>query len=494
MKVRDFHSICALVGAFACICVAPIPIARAQATLTGDAPAAQGGLSARLDTLLSDAALKGSITGVEIARLDDGRVVFARNESIRLMPASNRKLFTAATALRFLGPDHQFKTQVTTVSQEDSLSAGILQHGVCLKGDGDAALTTKDLDALADQLYLQGIRAIHGNVYGDGTVFLPGTPYGDGWSWDYLSDDYAAAVAGLEVNDGDFTVIVTGGKNPGDPATVTLDPPVSMIPVINVATTSGGASPANTLNIKREWDRDTVTVGGAVPAGKVVKQVFAIADPVRYAADCFRLALVRRGITVDGHAVALSAKLNGTQVLAEHESEPLLKYLALMLKPSDNLIAESLMRAVGQKVSGVGTYDAGREAEIGYLKSLGITLEECDLCDGSGVSRKNNVTASAVCRLLETLGKAPVFAVLYDDLPIGGVDGTLRRRFMDQLAATTVHAKTGTLTGACALSGYVKAKSGNTYIFSVLMNNYSCKVAEARSLQDRIVEEVARSL
>jgi D-alanyl-D-alanine carboxypeptidase/D-alanyl-D-alanine-endopeptidase (penicillin-binding protein 4) len=460
---------------------APPVTARADG-LSNPAPTPRKSVVQQMDDLLGDPAVKGGIVGAEVVDLSTGEAVYRRNETVRLMPASNRKLFTAATALAVLGDDYRFQT---TASGWEALGAdGVLPEGICLTGCGDAALSRKDLDALADQAYRAGVRRIAGNVYGDGTCFTPGEEYGAGWGWDYLSDDYAAAVAGLEVDDGDFVVDITG-SDAGDRPKVALDPPVTTIPVVNIAVSAAGARTAD-LAVTREWDRDAVTVSGQIAPGAHVRQTFSVAGPVRFAAECFRLALIRRGIAVDGHAVALSGSLRGMHVIASVTSEPMSKYLALMLKPSDNLIAESLMRVVGLQKEGKGDYETGRRAEIAFLNKIGISEAECDLADGSGVSRRNNVTADAVCRLLAYLAKQTDFPDFYADLPIAGVDGTLRRRLQNSGGAQ-IHAKTGSLTGACALSGYYTDGGGKRYAFSLLFNNYPGKIATVRAIQDRVV-------
>ena len=448
---------------------------------------------ARSEAFLQDPSLAGGIAGVKLVKIKDRTVLFAHNDQIRLMPASNRKLFTAASALRLLGPEYQFKT--TVLAAGPIAPDGSLARGVCLKGAGDAAIDDKALDDLADQLYRRGVRRIAGNVYGDGTLFPAGEEYGEGWGWDYLSDDYAAAIAGLEVNDGDFTVQVGAGAAAGDPVAVTLTPAVSHIPIDNQAVT-GSKETKSTITIRRDWDRDAVKAIGTMPAGTKTKQVFAVADPVRYAAEVFRLSLIRRGITVDGAAATMSESLKNAPVLATYSSLPMRSYIALMLKPSDNLIAESLIRVMGLSAASAdlggehtaaGSYASGHLREKQYFRSIGIAPEACDFSDGSGVSRRDNVTADAVCTLLLAMTRSPNYKDFYTGLPIMGIDGTLKNRMKGTALAGRTHAKTGTLTGACALSGYFTAQSGDGYVFSILLNNYPGKVSRVREIQDSLL-------
>jgi len=470
-----------------------IPANLSRAAEVSDNSPSLDAVRVRSEELLQDQSLTGGIAGVKLVKIKDRSVVFAHNPQIRLMPASNRKVFTAASALRLLGPEYQFKT--TVLAAGPIAPDGSVARGVCLKGAGDAAIDDKALDDLADQLYRRGVRRVAGNVYGDGTLFPAGEEYGEGWGWDYLSDDYAAAIAGLEVNDGDFTVQVAAGARAGDPAAVTLAPAVSHIPIYNRAVT-GSKDAESTLTIRRDWDHDTVTVTGVMPADTKTKQVFAVADPVRYAAEAFRLSLIRRGIAVDGHAVTMSESLKNAPVLATYASLPMRSYIALMLKPSDNLIAESLIRVMGlsaaSPVSGsehaaAGSYASGHLREKQYFQSIGIAPEACDFSDGSGVSRRDNVTADAVCTLLLAMTRSPNYKDFYAGLPVMGIDGTLKNRMKGTAFVGKTHAKTGTLTGACALSGYFTAQSGDGYVFSILLNNYPGKVSRVREIQDSLL-------
>ena len=425
-----------------------------------------------LDKILDAPALQGGIIGAEVARVSDGQVVYTRNPDTRLMPASNRKLFTAAAALELLGDDFTLKTDVLAPGKPDA--QGMLHGDLTLRGGGDGLLSVADLDDLARQMAQAGVRHVTGGVCGDGTLFSDG-PYGEGWEWDDLSDDYAPQISALEVNEGFVTAHVTAGAEPGDLATVTVDPPGYICQSPTAPGRSPGSGPSD-VQVFRPYDANYLVVTGNIPLASTVDETATVADPGALRGD--RLPA---GIGAAGHhrrwprlLPLLPPELGrgGHDLLASHQSLPLAQYLAKMNKPSDNLLAESLFRMLGAVKGHGGTYAAGAAVAGPFFQSLGIDTGTLTLADGSGVSRRNFVTARAVTRLLVAMHGKPDWKAFYDSLPIAGVDGTLRRRMAGTPAAGNVHAKTGSLTGASCLSGYVTARDGTLYAFSLLLNNF----------------------
>lgn len=448
-------------------------------------------LAPALDQILDAPALKGGITGAIVLRVSDGQVLYAHNAEARLIPASNRKLFTAAGALVGLGGSFRFTTPVVGTTKPDA--DGVLRGDLILHGVGDSSLLTADLDDMAAQVARAGVRRVTGNVIGDGSVFTDG-PYGLGWEWDDLSSEEFPQIAGLEVNRGDIAVHVAPGKAVGDAVVVTLDPPTDYVPIVNLGHTAAtDATPDCT--VERPYDQNIFVIRGTLPVGgKPIDANVPVVDPPRYAATVLRDALARHGVTIEGRALSGSMWPGANVALASHSSVPISDYLALMNKPSDNLLAESLVRALGAVKGKDGSYAGGLAVTTPLLHSLGVDTDAITLVDGSGIGRRNWVTARAVGQLLLGLHQQTDWKALYDSLPIAGVDGTLRSRLKGTRAAGNVHAKTGTLTGVRALSGYLTGAKGDLYAFSLLMNNYPGTARQAGDVQDRFVVYLADNL
>jgi D-alanyl-D-alanine carboxypeptidase/D-alanyl-D-alanine-endopeptidase (penicillin-binding protein 4) len=134
-----------------------------------------------------------------------------------------------------------------------------------------------------------------------------------------------------------------------------------------------------------------------------------------------------------------------------------------------------------------GGNESGRQGVRGFLAALGIDTAAIVVSDGSGMSRYNLLSASALTRLLEKVHAMPdIFPLFYETLPVAGIDGTLENRMKGTAAAGNVRAKTGTLKGASALSGYVTSAEGELLAFSILMQNYASPADAYRGVQDSI--------
>ncbi len=468
----------------------PRALAAAFLLLAGLAPArAQDALAPALDKILDAPALKGGVTGAIVCRVEDGRVLYARDADTRLIPASNRKLFTSAAALEVLGDGFRIHTALRADAKPDA--AGTIGGSLYLRGGGDGLLSPDDLDALARTLARSGVKRVAGNVVGDGGLFTDG-PYGFGWEWDDFSDEEFPQISALEVNEGVLGVHVAPGKAVGDPPVVTLTPPTDFLPVV-VAAKTGAKDAPNDCAVSRPWDKNYFRVTGTLPLGAMLDQSVPVKDPPLLAATLLRQSLARAGITVTGRAVTGQTPPQ-TTLLAEHLSLPLALYLPRMNKPSDNLLAECLVRLTGTDGDKTVSYDAGHTRETAFLRSLGLDTSTLNLVDGCGVGRRNFVTARAVAQLLLGMHRKPDWRVWYDSLPIAGVDGTLKGRMKGTPAANNVHAKTGTLGGVRALSGYVTGRSGALYAFSLLMNNFPGTARQAGNAQDEFVEHLASHL
>ena len=446
-------------------------------------------LAQSLDKILDAPALKGGLTGAMVRRVADGKVLYAHDADTRLIPASNRKLWTSAAALELLGDDFTLHTDLCATAKPDA--AGVVQGDLTLRGGGDGLLSPGDLDAMAQRLEQAGVKEVTGGVFGDGTLFTDG-PYGFGWEWDDLSDKEFPQVSALEVNEGVLAVHAAPGASAGDAAVITLDP-ATAFQSVDVQARTGAKDAADTCAVSRPYGKDAFIVTGTLPLGKTLDAKVPVNDPPLLAATLLREALGRHGITVDGKAADGKTPPDAL-VLAGHVSLPLSRYLARMNKPSDNLLAESLVRMVGVAKGKGGSYKAGHAVETPFFKSLGVDTAPLALVDGCGVGRRNFVTARAVSQLLLGMHREKDWPAYYASLPIAGVDGTLKNRMKGTRAANNVHAKTGTLDGVRALAGYFTGRSGGLYVFSLLMNNFPGTARQAGGVQDAFVNALIAAL
>ena len=216
--------------------------------------------------------------------------------------------------------------------------------------------------------------------------------------------------------------------------------------------------------------------------------------PDLYAAAVFRAELKKAGVTVRGGTASLATPATKRAVLATDYSMPLSQLLVPFLKLSNNMHAEALTKAMGAKRSGApGTWSNGLAATRAYLAVAKVPLSGVSLSDGSGLTRANTLTPRALGTLLVNVQKERWFPTFQRALPVAGntsrmVGGTLRYRMNGTRAANRAWAKTGTLTGVTALSGYVQGRDGRLYTFSML-SQYSGSTP--RPVEDKLVVALA---
>jgi D-alanyl-D-alanine carboxypeptidase/D-alanyl-D-alanine-endopeptidase (penicillin-binding protein 4) len=441
-------------------------------------------LKAALDRLLPDSLFEAADAAVLVVSLDRNETLYAFNPRRLFHPASNEKLFTAAAALRVLGPSYELATVFTL----DSASGTI---GV--QGRGDPLITTADVDSMAAALAPLIPPRESWRLQSDGSYF-DDLYLGEGWTWDAEPAAYAAPVTPLMLNGNTITVTVEPAPNPGELSMVTTDPVTAYVDIENTAVTvADSVPPPASLEISRKWRErsNTITVNGTIESGRQPREAtMSLWQPDRYAAMVLAERLTLHGVPV-GEIVMDTLALPGEEVYRfTHRVDSALTY---MLKVSDNLSAEALLKVVGAEREGTpGTTAAGRRYLNQYLDSLGVDTLAISIGDGSGVSRYNLTCAEVIVTLLEAMhADTALYGPLYHGLPIAGVDGTLERRMQGTAAEGNLRAKTGTLSGVSALSGYVRTRDGELLAFSMLMQHYATRASRYRAVQDRIGQFLA---
>lgn len=457
---------------------------------TGAAAGAEdAGLAARIGAALQQLGPHATCA-VRVLSLTRGEVLYERNSDLSLNPASNMKLLTSATALAKLGPDYRFTTRVLA---EGGRAEDRVEGDLVLQGGGDPVLETPDLEKLADAVKAAGIRRVTGGLKVDDYRF-DDERLGIGWNSDDEPYYYSAQISALTLNRNVLTLDVTPGKSSGSPAGIRVKPLEGYVTVAGTVQTGASGSPT-AVRISRERARNEVRVAGsiAVDAMPLTDREVTMEEPELFTAALFRQLLEQRGIRIEGPTRRQAAAPGAAEVAAV-SSPPLSRIVALLNKPSDNLVAEILLKELGYSVKKRGDATAGSEVVEGWLKEIGIDTGGIRVNDGSGLSRLDLVTARAVSDLLVKADGQPWKEVYAASLPVAGVDGTLRSRMKGTAAEKTVHAKTGSLSHVSALSGYVTAAGGERLVFSILTNNYpgpSNAPASPKRIEDQIAVALA---
>lgn len=505
-------------------------------------------LKVQIAKLLADPAVSQAHWGIAVTTIE-GKPIYALNEGQLFQPASNNKLFTTAAALALLGPQTTYETKIVGKGVFDG--AAKLTGDLVLVGAGDANLSGRALpyispanrpvppptapkplrylEQMADQVANTGLKVVNGNVVGDDTLF-PWEPYARDWSIDDAVWGYGAPVSALTINDNQIKVTVTPGGAEGKPATVTTDPDVPYY-TLEVAVTTVAAKSESSVQMERAPGGKVLRIYGAigVDAQPDVEEV-AIQDPAEYAAVALKAMLAARGVEVTGKARALHRISSDTQgflrqssdpianldqrsttdtanmvcqnctgkieerQLASHTSPPLIENLVVTNKVSQNLHAELFLHQLGVAVLGDGSTAQGARVVRAFLTDrVGIDKDDFIFFDGSGLSGHDLVAPRATVKLLQYATTQPWFAGWKHSLPIGGEDGTLAERFPKPPLKDHLFAKTGTLSEARALSGYLQCASGKTVIFSIMVGNHTPRTHADRDAMDKIVAAIAET-
>jgi D-alanyl-D-alanine carboxypeptidase/D-alanyl-D-alanine-endopeptidase (penicillin-binding protein 4) len=367
------------------------------------------------------------------------------------------------------------------------------------------------LRAIADSLAAHGVHHITGRLVAAGNAF-PGPVLGYGWSWEDLESSYSAGVDELLFNEGFSEVRVHGGALPGDSARVEIKParsfPALRTEIATIAApactaadsavstpcpvTTGRFARRRELSVRKDTLRGDVVISGTVVAGDSVTLEITHRDPDLAYLSALTEAFRDRGIVVDSlPLVSGDTSIVTGDTIVTVTSKPLREILPALLKPSQNQIAEVLLRTIGLERGGAGTADSGRKVVERQLATWGVPASTYVIRDGSGLSRYDYLAPEALVHILDVMRKSPNFQLFYDALPIAGVDGTIRTRMRGTPAENNVHAKTGSVANARSLSGYVKTASGRTLIFSMLANNWTVPANDVTHVQDVIAARLA---
>ena len=450
------------------------------------------------------AAPKGTRFGLLVVD-EAGKAIVSINPDQRFIPASNTKLFTTAAAYALLPgidkPDVAGGTQVALVSDaqiksfeldpttipgigpSDPLPAEPVD--VYLSGRGDARMSsaldckTDCLATLADAVAAKTLRVR--DVVGDDSLW-PDQRWSPGMSWNNIGTDDGTAASALNLDDNQVVVTITPGPE-NHPAIVAVSPYFTV--QNDTFTVFAGGKPG--LRIERSVNGLNLRVFGAIPVDSAPwTHLIGIDDPAHFAAWNFRRMLEQRKVQVAG---TVRVNHSGSEAyqrlypldegtpfdvglvpLATISAPPLAEDVVTINKVSQNLHAQVLFRRLAPAPPNE-TQDRSFEAEQRLFEQAGIPREGFDFSDGSGMSTYNRVSPRAAVALLRWITTQPWGKAWYASLPIAGVDGTLKRRFIGTPLAGNLIAKTGTLNATNALSGTFRAASGRKLTFAFFAND-----------------------
>lgn len=432
-----------------------------------------------------------------------GEELVAISPDARFIPASNTKIFTTAAAFATLAglsaPDVAAGASVRLERK------GGRVPDVVLEGSGDARLSSASdcvsncLASLADAVAAKARRV--GNVVGDDT-FFPDERWSSGMSWNNIPSSSGTAISALSVDDNELLLRVA-------PGSLGQAPSLAFMPYYSVENRALTVAEGDTdLTFDRLPGSKVGRLSGTIAVGAEPDLLrLGIDDPAHYAAWRLKSLLQARGVRVTGEVAAVHRPLvpaddpdrgagalpprpAPTGGLARLTPPPLLEDIRRINKVSQNVHAELLLRRVGQE-RGSGSTAHGLAEVRAMLDRAGVPRWAYDLSDGSGMSTYNRVAPRGMVTLLRWIANQPWSGGWRSTLPVAGIDGTLRKRFLGTSLQGRLFAKTGSLNATNALAGYLIARSGRTLVFAAYANDVPEDVAATKAI-DAALELIAQ--
>ena len=427
---------------------------------------ASADLQKQIDGIIRESVQKRIKFSIHILKADSGRKIYDHDARELMIPASNMKIITSATALKYLGPDYVYKTKV-----------GLSGDSLVVIGSGDPLLGDEKTDTkygrepgwifkdIANALKSRGIGTIEGIIV-DSSVF-DDEPVHPSWPADDLNRWYACEVSGLNFND---NCIQISTKKVGGKVAVFVEPQTSFVSLINkVVPISKGKSAVGTY---RNLHPNKLTVFGKCK-DEVGPFDVAIERPAAYFGFLLYENLAAADIDAKGELVEKSLEEGGKFIPLIEFSTPLTDCLNRCNKNSLGLAAEAMLKtvaAMNNPDKKNGSWKRGQEVVSEYLLGLGIDKSQFYIDDGSGLSRQNELTAYAITTVLSNIYNGRNWQLYKNSLAVGGTDGTIQRYFKEDKYKGKIRGKTGYIRGVRSFSG-VAETAGGDYIFSILTNN-----------------------
>lgn len=445
--------------------------------------------------------------GVKVVSLSSGKVIFENDSEKYYMPASNMKNFTVATAIERLTPGFKFVTSLSSTNVPDA--DGVIKGNLKITGRGDVSLSTtfdpafpgqinyyRAIDQIVDKIAAAGVKRVEGDLIGDESYFQ-GFAIPEGWEWDDLHTYYGTEISAFPLNDNVVDIVIRPGPSGGQ-CSVSVMPATTLVKFVNGCVTKNGA---DTARVSKRINQNVIDLTGSMsPGAKEQRVSVAFSRVADLFLDVLRQRLTARGIVVTGQnrvtnvrgEIAAQPSIN----LGTIESPPFSVIAAKTMKPSQNMYTETILWTLGEEI-GRKNGGSGNSSQLGvgvvkaFLRQIGVADDGIVQWDGSGLSRHNLITPSAVVTLYTYMAKQSRYSQAWrDSLTIGGVDGTLRNRFKGTAAQGNMRGKTGTIDQVSALSGYVTTAGGEQLVVSLVVNGVPT-VGMRVSLIDEIVVKLA---
>ena len=424
-----------------------------------------------INKTISGLGINKSAVSVSIKNINSGATVYSLNDRVPRLPASTLKLVTTSAAYDTLGKDYKYKTGLYKSTNND----------IYLKLSGDPLLTTSDLEKLLDTAKEKNIVEPKG-FYIDDTAF-DNIEWGEGWQWDDELNPLMPKFSIYNINK-NMARIDISPTTIGAPAQIVVKP-FYPFTFVNQLTTE--AKQSNNIKIKKS----DMIAPNMLNAEGVVSKRTSVMIPVYSPKMNFQLRL---DDAVSARKFEYYSKITQADMpkeniyLVDEVEHDIASMLPMIIKNSDNLIAETLFKTAGAVYADdTGTLENSVDMLNDYIDRIQLNHEDIKVVDGSGVSKNNLMTSKFMVEFLTYKSTEYDFEDFKNLLTAPG-EGTLKTRML--YFKDALRAKTGTLSDASAIAGYIKTKRGNTFAFDIMINDPKTSSADKKNIEEQILRNI----
>lgn len=421
-------------------------------------------LPATVTTALKEAGIPIRSVSVVVQDIDSKVPLIRHNAEQPMNPASVMKLVTTYAALELLDPAYVWTTEALG---DRPPVEGRLDGNLYLRGSGDPRLALEQFWLLLRRLRVHGVRDINGDLVLDRSAFL--LPPHDPGEFDREPlRPYNAGPDALLVNL--KSIHLTLQPDPGGTQVEILaETPSDGLHLVNRLKLSDEPCGDWREKFKVDAGADAIELRGVFPAACGPKALHLSPWPADMQVGRLFSALWRElGGTFAGRVREGKAPV-GASVLAVNESPALGEVVREINKYSNNVMARQVFLTLA--ADRPATPEAARRRIEDWLTAKGLRMPGLILDNGSGLSRRERISAESLGRLLLAAWRSPVMPELFASLPIAGIDGTMKKRLGDSTATGRARLKTGYLENVRSIAGYVQDADDRRWIVVFLIND-----------------------
>ncbi|AIF80631.1 D-alanyl-meso-diaminopimelate endopeptidase [endosymbiont of Acanthamoeba sp. UWC8] len=421
----------------------------------------------------------------KLVDLKTSKVIAEHNPEKLMTPASTQKLITAYAALQELGDNYRFETKFST---QGKVVNKTLHGNLYITFDGNPDFSQKDLASIPGKLKEKGITKIKGNIIIDDSRF-DDKYYADGWNIEDKNFAFSAPVSAIVIDQNAFTLKL---KEKGSTFQLTEYSPYPKI--INHVKLIQKKDPQCELELTSNDGNIYNLYGCSLKGSSPEILKIAIQNPKLWVQHLVKFYLKRDHIAFQ--EIKFDKTPSSAKLLFSFKSRPLNEMLKTFLQDSNNLIGEVLLKTLAARKNKVGSFKVGTKILYDFIAQQLKNKElEIQLKDGSGLSRKNLISADIFISLLKKINQEPqaIKETLLNALPSSSCNGTLKARFTDSLIINqgSILAKTGYMENTSCLVGFINDKQGKPrYAIAVMINNTLMKYKDLKTAEEKLVEQL----